>query len=142
MIGSLLAGVSGLLFKELLALGSLLVGMSSLLIKELLASGSLLAGANGLLVDKPFAVGSLLAGARGLLVDEAMALILPQVINCPLPILVCMLRPDMGPMKNGPPKWGWRQQANGLLIFAEWEMGMNSAPPWPNGMMALLPSQR
>jgi hypothetical protein len=56
-----------------------------------------------------------------LLVNKLLltALILPQVINGPLPILVGACRAGTGPMKNGPPKQGLRQQASGLVVFAE-----------------------
>jgi hypothetical protein len=48
-----------------------------------------------------------------------MVLVLPQVVNGPLSILVGAFRAGTGPMKNGPPKQGRRQQASGLVVFAE-----------------------
>ncbi len=138
---SLLAGASGLLVEELLAASSLLApGASGFLVKELLAAGSLLAsasgssllegasgssllvGASGLLVEELSATALvLLAGASGLLVDELLStvLVLPQVVNGPLPVLVGAFCAGTGPMKNGPPKRGRRQQASGLVVFAE-----------------------
>jgi hypothetical protein len=121
---SLLAGTSGLLVEELLAAGSLLAGTSGfllLLVEELLAAGSLLAGASSSSLLAGTSGSSLLAGASGLLVEEllAMALIRPQVVDCPLPILVGAFRAGTGPMKNAPPPRGRRQQPSGLLVFAE-----------------------
>jgi hypothetical protein len=50
---------------------------------------------------------------------EAKALILPQFINRSLPILVGAFHAGASPKKNGPPGQFWRQQASGLLVFAE-----------------------
>jgi hypothetical protein len=120
---SLLAGTSGLLIKELLAAGSLLAGVSSssllvgasgssllagtsgMLVEELLAAGSLLAGASSSSLLAGTSSSSLLAGASGLLLKEllGMALVHPQVVDCPLPILVGAFHAGAGPMNNGPP---------------------------------------
>ncbi len=56
-----------------------------------------------------------------MLVDELLstALVLPQVVDGPLSIHVGAFRAGTGPMKNGPPKPGRRQQASGLVVFAE-----------------------
>ncbi len=47
------------------------------------------------------------------------ALVLPQVVDGSLPILVGAFRAGTGPMKNGPPKQGRRQQDSGLVVFVE-----------------------
>ncbi len=48
-----------------------------------------------------------------------MALILPQFVDRPLPILVGAFRAGASPKKNGPPEQFWRQQAGGLLVLAK-----------------------
>jgi hypothetical protein len=48
-----------------------------------------------------------------------MTLVRPQVVDCPLPIVVGMFRAGTGPMKSGPPQRGQRQQPGGLLVFVE-----------------------
>jgi hypothetical protein len=106
---SLLAGTNGLLVEELLVASSLLADMSGfllLLVEELLAVGSLLAGTSISSLLAGTSGSSLLAGASDLLVKEllAMALVRPQVVDCPLPILVGTFRVGVGPMKNGPPR--------------------------------------
>jgi hypothetical protein len=111
-VGSALA-TSSLLVEDALATHSLLALKGSLFVKKALSSASsLLAG--GLLV---FVGGTLvkkgLAGCR----LEAVALMLPQFVNRPLPILVGMFRGGASPKKNGPPRQFWRQQAGGLLVF-------------------------
>ncbi len=72
-----------------------------------------------LLVKKPLTSGFLvemaLVGCR----LEAMALVLPQVVDPPLPGPVGVFREGMSPKKNGPPRRFWRQQAGGLLVFAK-----------------------
>ncbi len=50
---------------------------------------------------------------------EAMTLVLPQGIDCPLPILVGAFCADANPMENGPRGWFWRQQPSSLLVFAK-----------------------
>jgi hypothetical protein len=50
---------------------------------------------------------------------EAVALVLPQFVDRPLPILVGTFPAGASPMKNGPPGQFWRQQAGGLLVFAK-----------------------
>ena len=81
----------------------------------------LLAGASGLLVKELLTTALVVAGASGLLVEELLvtALVLPQVVNCPLPIVVGVFHAGTGPMTNGPPQLGRRQQPGGLLVFAE-----------------------
>jgi hypothetical protein len=80
-----------------------LSGASSLL------AGGLLAFVGGTLVKK------VLAGCR----LEAVALVLPQFVHRPLPILVSTFRMGTSPKKNGPPRQFWRQQAGGLLVFTK-----------------------
>jgi hypothetical protein len=94
---------------------SLLAFEGSLFVKKALS------GASSLLAD------GLLAFMGGMLVKktlagchlEAVALVLLQFINCPLPILVGTFRAGVSPKKNGPPRQFWRQQAGGLLVFAK-----------------------
>jgi hypothetical protein len=98
--GSPLAFVGGTLIKE--ALGSKLV-------KKLLATSSFLAFMGSTLIDK------VLVGCR----LEAMAFILLQFVDCPLPILVGLFCAGVCPMKNGPPRWIRWQQPRGLLVFTK-----------------------
>ncbi len=80
-----------------------------------------------LLVEKPLTAGGLLAFVGGTLVKkalagcrlEAVALVFPQFVDRPLPILVGAFRTGASPKKNGPPGQFWRQQASGLLVFAK-----------------------
>ncbi len=44
---------------------------------------------------------------------------LPQFVDCPLPILVGAFRAGVSSEKDGPPGQFWRQQAGGLLVFAK-----------------------
>jgi hypothetical protein len=98
-----------------LAMHSLLAFEGSLFIKKALSgassllAGGLLAFIGGTLVDKALA-------GRHL---EAMALVLPQFVDCPISILVGAFRAGVSPKKNGPPGRFWRQQAGGLLVFAK-----------------------
>ncbi len=99
--------------RHLLCLGSALA-TSNLLVEDVLAMHSLLAfegsskalsGASSLLV------GGLLAFVGGTLVKKVMAgcrlevvaLVLPQFINRPIPILVGAFRAGASPKKDGPP---------------------------------------
>jgi hypothetical protein len=113
-VGSMLA-TSGLLVEDALATHSLLAFKGSLFIKKALSgassllAGSLLAFVGGTLVKKA------LAGCR----LEAVALVLPQFVDRPLPILVGAFHTGASPKKNGPPGQFWRQQAGGLLVFAK-----------------------
>ncbi len=50
---------------------------------------------------------------------DAVALMHPQFVDRPLPILVGAFRAGASPKKNGPPRQFWRQQASGLLVFAK-----------------------
>jgi hypothetical protein len=50
---------------------------------------------------------------------EAVALVLPQFINRPLPILVGAFREGASSKKNGPPGWVWRQYPSSLFVFAK-----------------------
>jgi hypothetical protein len=50
---------------------------------------------------------------------EAVALVLPQFVDRPLPILVGAFRAGASPEKDGPPGQFWRQQAGSLLVFAK-----------------------
>jgi hypothetical protein len=93
-------GTSGLLVEDALALHSLLAFEGSSFIKKALSgTSSLLAG--GLLV---FLGGTLvkkmMAGCR----LEAVALVLPQFVDRPLPILVGTFCTGVSPKKNGPPR--------------------------------------
>jgi hypothetical protein len=98
-LGSALA-TSSLLVEDALATHSLLAFEGSLFVKKALSSassllaGGLLAFVGGTLVKKA------LAGCR----LEAVALVLPQFVDCPLPILVGVFRTDVSPKKNGPPR--------------------------------------
>ncbi len=77
-----------LLVKKPLTMDGLLVFIGGMLVKELLATNGLLALMSGFLVELA------LAGCR----LEAMALILPQVVDCPLPIPVGMFCVGASPM--------------------------------------------
>jgi hypothetical protein len=116
-LGSTLV-TSSLLVEDALATHSLLAFKGSLFIKkELSGASSLLAGGflafvGGTLVKKA------LAGCR----LEAVALVLPQFVNRPLPILVGMFSAGASPKKNEPPRRFWRQQARACwsLQSAPW----------------------
>jgi hypothetical protein len=91
LAGSLLAFVGSTLIEEALAVSGLLFFTSSFLVKMALAGPHL----------------------------EVVALVLPQFINCPLPILVDMFRAGLEP-QEGWALWAiWRQQAGDLLVFAK-----------------------
>jgi hypothetical protein len=113
-VGSTLA-TSGLLVEDALATHSLLAFEgSSFIKKELSGSSSLLVG--GLLA---FLGSTLVKKALAGCCLEAVALVLPQFVDHPLPILVGEFRAGASPKKNGPPRQFWRQQAGGLLAFAK-----------------------
>jgi hypothetical protein len=100
MMDGLLEFVGGKLVKKLLATIGLLVFFGSTFVKKALSgTSSLLAG--GLLI---FVGGTIvkkaLAGCR----LEAVALVLPQFVDRPLPILVGAFRGGTSPKKNGPPR--------------------------------------
>ena len=80
----------------------------SLLVKKPLTTDGLLAFVGSTLVKELLATIGLLALTGCCL--EAMALILPQVVDCPLPILVGAFRTGASPKKDGPPGQFWRQQ--------------------------------
>jgi hypothetical protein len=82
LVGSLLAFVGGTLFEEALAMSGLLLFASSLLIDKALAGRCCL---------------------------EAVALVLPQFVNCSLPILVGAFHAGASSKRNGPPGQFWRQ---------------------------------
>jgi hypothetical protein len=113
-VGSALA-TSGLLVEDALATHSLLAFEGSSFVKKALSgassllAGGLLAFVGGTLVKKA------LAGCR----LQAVALVLPQFIDRPLPILVGAFRVGASLKKNGPRRQFWRQQAGGLLVFAK-----------------------
>ncbi len=113
-VGSVLA-TSGHLVEDALAMHSLPAFKGSLFIKKALSCvssllvGGLLAFVGGTLVKKAF-VGCHL---------EAVALVLAQFVNPPLPILVGAFRTGASPKKNRPARQFWRQQAGGLLVFAK-----------------------
>ncbi len=50
---------------------------------------------------------------------EVVALVLPQFVDCPLPILVDAFHEGASPKKNGPPGWVRRQYPSSLFIFAK-----------------------
>jgi hypothetical protein len=91
--GGLLAFVGGSLVEESLATIGLLAFIGSALVEEALAMSCLLLFASSLLVNMA------LAGCR----LEAVALILPQGIDRPLPILVGAFRAGASLEKDGPP---------------------------------------
>ncbi len=113
-LGSTLA-TSGLLVEDALATHSLLAFKGSLFVKKALSGASSLL-ASGLLA---FVGGKLVKKALAGCHLEAVALVLPQFVDCPLPILVGTFRASASPKKNGPPRQFWRQQAGGLLVFAK-----------------------
>jgi hypothetical protein len=98
-LGSKLA-TSGLFVEDALATHSLLAFKGSSFVKKALSgassllAGSLLAFMGSTLVKKA------LAGCR----LEAVALVLPQFVDCLLPILVGAFRAGTSPKKNGPPR--------------------------------------
>jgi hypothetical protein len=103
-VGSALA-TCGLLVEDALATHSLLAFKGSSFVKKALS------GASGLLAD------GLLAFVGGTLVKkalvgcrlEAVALVLPQFVNRPLPILIGAFYASVSLRKNGPPRQFWRQ---------------------------------
>ncbi len=106
---------SSLLIEDALATHSLLAFEGSSFVKKALSSASsLLAG--GLLA---FMGGTLIKKALESCRLEAVALVLPQFVNHPLPILVGVFSAGRSPKKKGPPGQFWRQQAGGLLVFAK-----------------------
>ncbi len=127
MMGGFLAFVGGSLVEELLTTGGLLAFVGSTLVEELLAMIGLLAFVGGTLIKEALAMSYLLLFASSLLINmalagrrlEARALILPQFVDCPLPIPVGAFRRGASPKKNRPPGQFWRQQAGGLLVFAK-----------------------
>jgi hypothetical protein len=103
-VGSTLA-TSSLLVEDALATHSLLAFECSLFIKKALSgASSLLAG--GLLA---FVGGTLVKKALAGCCLEAVAFVLPQFVNRPLPILVGAFRAGASPKKNGPPRRFCRQ---------------------------------
>ncbi len=50
---------------------------------------------------------------------EAVALVLPQFMDHPLPILVGAFHKGASPKKNGPPGWVRRQYPSSLFVFAK-----------------------
>ncbi len=106
---------SGLLIEDALATHSLLAFKGSSFVKKALSgASSLMAG--GLLA---FVGGTLVKKALAGCCLEAVALVLPQFVDSPLPILVGAFRAGASPKKNGPPRRFRRQQAGGLLVFAK-----------------------
>ncbi len=99
----------------------------SLLVEKPLTTGGLLAFVGSMLVKESLATIGLLALTSVFLVEmalagcclEAVALVLLQFVNRPLPILVGTFCTGASPKKNGPPGHFWRQQASGLLVFAK-----------------------
>ncbi len=111
--------MSGLLVKKLLTTGSLLAFVGGTLIKEALG---------GTLVKKLLAMSRLLTFVGSMLIDKALAgchleavgfVLLPQFVDCPLPILVNLFHVGTSPMKNRPPGWILWQQPSGLLVFVK-----------------------
>jgi hypothetical protein len=118
---------SGLLVKKPLTTGGLLAFVSASLIKESLATIGLLAFVGSTLVKEALAMCCLLLFASSLLINmalagcrlEGVALVLPQGVDRPLPILVGAFCTGASPLKDGPPRQFWRQQAGGLFVFAK-----------------------
>ncbi len=50
---------------------------------------------------------------------EAVALVLPQFVDHPLPILLGAFHEGASPKKNGPPGWVRRQYPSSLFVFAK-----------------------
>jgi hypothetical protein len=50
---------------------------------------------------------------------EVVALVLPQFVDHPLPILVGAFCEGASPKKNGPPGWVWRQYPSSLFVFVK-----------------------
>jgi hypothetical protein len=113
-MGSALA-TSGLLVEDALAMHSLLAFEGSSFVKKALSgtssllAGGLLAFMGSTLVKKA------LAGCR----LEAVALVLPQFVDRPLPILVGAFCEGASPKKNVPPGWVRRQYPSSLFVFAK-----------------------
>jgi hypothetical protein len=106
---SLLAFTSGLLVEKFLTMGSLLALVGGTLVKELLTTSGLLSLTSGFLVEKAFTCCRM----------EAMALVLPQFIERPLPILVGSFCASASPKTNWPPGQFRRHQPSGLFVFAK-----------------------
>jgi hypothetical protein len=106
---------SGLLVEDVLATHSLLAFKGSSFVKKALSSMSSLLTGGFLAFLGDTLVKKALAGCR----LEAVALVLPQFMDRPLPILVGAFRVGASPKKNGPPRQFWRQQAGGLLAFVK-----------------------
>jgi hypothetical protein len=85
---------------------------SSLLVEKALTTFSLL-------VKKPLTSGFLIKMALGSCHLEAMVLVLPQVVDPPLPSPVGIFRKGASPKKNGPPGWVRRQYPSSLFVFAK-----------------------
>ncbi len=98
-VGSALA-TSGLLVEDALAMHSLLVLEGSLFVKKVLSGTSSLL-ASGLLVFNGITLVDKALVGRCL---EVVALVLPQFVDRPLPILIGMFRVGTSPKKNGPPR--------------------------------------
>jgi hypothetical protein len=116
-LGSALA-TSGLLVEDALATHSLLAFKGSLFVKKALSgASSLLVG--GLLV---FVGGTLVKKALAGYRLKAVALVLPQFVDHPLPILVGAFCKGASPKKNGPPGYfgGGRPAACWSLQSACW----------------------
>ncbi len=115
-VGRALA-TNGLLVEDALATNSLLAFEGILFVKKALSgassllAGGLLAFVGGTFVEESLVTIGLLALTSGFLIEmalvgcrlEVMALILPQFIDRPLPILVGVFRTGASPKKNGPP---------------------------------------
>jgi hypothetical protein len=123
--GGLLAFIGGSLIEESLVTIGLLAFVGGTLVEELLAMIGLLAFVGSTLVEEALAMSCLLLFASSLLVNmamagcrlEAVALVLSQGVNCPLPILVGAFRTRASPKKDRLPGRFWRQQAGSLLVF-------------------------
>ncbi len=107
------SATSGLLVEDALATHSLLAFKGSSFVKKALSSASSLLAGGLLAFMGSTLVKKALVGCR----LEAVALVLPQFMDRPLPILVGAFREGASPKKNGPPRQFWRQQAGGLLVF-------------------------
>jgi hypothetical protein len=113
-LGSALA-TSGLLVEDALVTHSLLAFVGSLVVKKALSGASSLLACDLLAFMGSMLVKKALAGCP----LEVVALVLPQFVDRPLPILVGAFCAGASPKKNRPPRRFWRQQAGGLLVFAK-----------------------
>ncbi len=108
--------LGGAFFKKVLAMSSFLTFVHGMLIKKKLGS---------MLVKKFLAMSSLLSLTSGFLVKKALAgcclvvlaLVFPQYVHDPLPVLVGLFCLGATPGKDRSPQWQWWQKPCGLVVF-------------------------